>query len=199
MSALAVPPVWRPGGGGWTGVVLAGGKSSRMGRDKALIEVGGRSLLDLALDRLGPHVEELLVIGEPEKYGSVGPFVIADEWPGKGPLGGLATAMRYASNDRLLVVACDLPGLDGRLFELLKAQLGTATEAVVPRHDGLIEPLAAAYHRNAQPVFRRCVEQDVLKMADALALVRTSYVQVVPGRDGWPEDLFRNINAPGDL
>ncbi|MBL7962746.1 MAG: molybdenum cofactor guanylyltransferase [Flavobacteriales bacterium] len=184
---------------GWTGVVLAGGRSSRMGRDKALVEWEGRSLLDRALDKLDPHVREVLVIGEPEKYGHVGPFVIADEWPGKGPLGGLATAMRYASNDRLLVIACDLPGLNDRLFEMLKGQLGKATEAVVPRHDGLIEPLAAAYHRNAQPAFRRCVELDVLKMSDALGQVRTSYLEVVPGSDGWPADLFRNINRPGDL
>lgn len=184
---------------GWTGVVLAGGRSSRMGRDKALIEVDGRSLLDRALDKLDPHVAELLVVGEPEKYGHVGPFVIADEWPGKGPLGGLVTAMRYASNDKLLVVACDMPGLNDRLFDLLKTQLGTATEAVVPRHGGLIEPLASAYHRNAQPAFRRCVELDVLKMSDALSQVRTSFLEVHPGREGWPEDLFRNINRPTDL
>jgi molybdopterin-guanine dinucleotide biosynthesis protein A len=183
----------------WTGVVLAGGRSSRMGRDKALIEWAGRSLLDRALDRLDAHCAELLVIGEPEKYGHVGPFVIADEWPGKGPLGGITTAMRYASNDRLLVIACDMPALNDRLFDMLKAQLGTSTDAVVPRHEGLIEPLAAAYHRSAQPAFRRCVELDVLKMGDALSQVRTSFVEVIPGRDGWPGDLFRNINAPGDL
>ena len=184
---------------GWTGVVLAGGKSSRMGQDKALIELDGRKLLDRALDLLDPHVAELLVIGDPDKYGFVGPFVIGDEWPGKGPLGGIATAMRYASNDRLLVTGCDLPGLNERFFDLLKSQLGNATDAVVPRHEGLIEPLAAAYHRGAQPTFRRCVEIDVLKMSDALSQVRTSYVEVIPGRDGWPADLFRNINAPGDL
>jgi molybdopterin-guanine dinucleotide biosynthesis protein A len=184
---------------GWTGVVLAGGKSLRMGRDKALIEVDGRTLLDRALDALDPHCAELLVIGEQEKYGAVGPFVIADEWPGKGPLGGIATAMRYASNDKLLVVACDMPHLTTRLFDLLKANLGQFTDAVVPSHEGLLEPLAAAYHRSAQPVFRRCVELDVLKMSDALSQVRTSHVEIFPGRDGWPSELFRNINAPGDL
>lgn len=184
---------------GWTGVVLAGGKSSRMGQDKALIEIGGRSLLDLALDKLDPHVQELLVIGESEKYGHVGPFVIADEWPGKGPLGGLTTAMRYASNDRLLVIACDLPGLTSAFFDHLKTLLGAQTEAVIPRHGGLIEPLAAAYHRNAQPAFRRCVELDVLKMSDALTQVRTTFIEIEPGSEGWPADLFRNINAPGDL
>lgn len=186
-------------GQGWTGVVLAGGRSSRMGRDKALIEVDGRMLLDRALDKLDAHCIELLVIGEPEKYGHAGPCVIADEWPGKGPLGGIATAMRYASNDRLLVIACDMPALNERLFDVLKALLGPAADAVVPRHEGRIEPLAAAYHRSARPAFRRCVELDVLKMSDALSQVRTRFIEVIPGSDGWPPDLFRNINAPGDL
>ncbi|MBK9175131.1 MAG: molybdenum cofactor guanylyltransferase [Flavobacteriales bacterium] len=184
---------------GWTGVVLAGGKSLRMGSDKALIEIEGRTMLDRALDLLDPHCAEVLVIGEQEKYGSVGPFVIADEWPGKGPLGGIATAMRYASNDKLLVIACDMPHLNARLFDLIKTNLGQFTDAVVPRHDGLIEPLAAAYNRSAQPSFRRCVELDVLKMSDALSQVRTSYMEVLPGRDGWPAGLFRNINSPTDL
>ncbi|HRW90194.1 MAG TPA: NTP transferase domain-containing protein, partial [Flavobacteriales bacterium] len=78
-------------GGGWTGVVLAGGQSRRMGRDKALIEVEGRTLLDRAMDKLEPLVDELLVVGDPEKHGHLGPFVIGDDTPGQGPLGGLAT------------------------------------------------------------------------------------------------------------
>ena len=185
--------------GGWTGVVLAGGQSTRMGRDKALIQIGGRSLLDRALDRLEPLVDEVLVIGDPAKYGSVGPFVVADEWPGKGPLGGIATAMRYASNDRLLVTACDMPGLTPELLILLKHLLDRNTDAVVPRHDGHSEPLVAAYHRLARPIFRRCVELDVLRMSDALAQVRTRHVDLLPGTEGWPDDLFRNINGPDDL
>ena len=183
----------------WTGVVLAGGQSKRMGRDKALIEVDGRTLLDRAMDLLQPHVSELLVIGEPEKYGHLGPFVIGDAWPGKGPLGGLVTALRYASNDRILLLACDLPDLTPRLLEHLKIELGNSTDVVVPRHDGLIEPLVSAYHRRCLPVFQRCVEDDVLKMSDALALVRTTWVEVPPGKDGWPENLFRNVNSPSDL
>ena len=76
-----------------------------MGRDKALIEVNGRTMLDHALDLLQPHVNDLLVIGDPIKYGHVGPFVIADDIAGVGPLGGIITAMRYAAHDRSLVLA----------------------------------------------------------------------------------------------
>ena len=77
------------GAQGWTGVVLAGGRSSRMGQDKALIEIDGRTLLDRALDALQPHVDDLLVIGDPVKYGHVGPFVLADDIPGWEPLSAM--------------------------------------------------------------------------------------------------------------
>jgi molybdenum cofactor guanylyltransferase len=169
---------WTGGADGWTGVVLAGGRSSRMGRDKALIEVDGRTLLDRALDKLEPHVQELLVIGDPGKYGHVGPFVFADDIPGVGPLGGILTAMRYASNDRLLVLACDMPNVTPRLFEHLK--------------EGLTR-------EGCRSTFEARVAQGAWKVSDALEQVRATFVQICPGEEGWPQDLFRNINAPGDL
>ncbi len=190
---------WTGGADGWTGVVLAGGRSSRMGRDKALIEVDGRTLLDRALDKLEPHVQELLVIGDPGKYGHVGPFVFADDIPGVGPLGGILTAMRYASNDRLLVLACDMPNVTPRLFEHLKEGLTREGTAFVPACDGQLEPLAAAYHRRCRSTFEARVAQGAWKVSDALEQVRATFVQICPGEEGWPQDLFRNINAPGDL
>jgi molybdopterin-guanine dinucleotide biosynthesis protein A len=186
-------------GTGWTGVVLAGGRSSRMGRDKAMIEIDGRTLLDRALDRLEPHVQELLVIGDPAKYGHVGPFVVADDIPGVGPLGGILTAMRYASNDRLLVLACDMPNVTTRLFEDLKQGLVGDRSAFIPACDGKLEPLAAAYHRRCRSTFEACVAQGAWKVSDALEQVNATFVQICPGEDGWPDTLFRNINAPGDL
>lgn len=170
-----------------------------MGRDKALIEISGRSLLDLALDKLQEHVTDLLVIGDPQKYGAVGPFVIADDMPGNGPLGGLVTAMRYTSNDKLLVIACDMPGINDRLLELLKKELGNFTDAVVPQHGDRIEPLCAAYHRRCEQAFRNAINAGDLKLQNAVEHVRVNKILVQPGKDGWPVDLFRNLNYPADL
>ncbi|MCB9183127.1 MAG: molybdenum cofactor guanylyltransferase [Flavobacteriales bacterium] len=183
----------------WTGVVLAGGRSSRMGRDKALLELEGRTLLDRALDRIEPHVQELLVIGDPEKHGHVGPFVIADDVPGIGPLGGIITAMRYASNERLIVVACDMPNLTPAFFEFLKRAYPPDASALVPACDGRPEPLAAAYHRKCRTVLEACVAKGEWKVSHALEPIGATFVQLCPGEDGWPVDLFRNINTPGDL
>lgn len=183
----------------WTGVVLAGGQSSRMGRDKALVELDGITLLDRAIELLRPHAKEVLVIGDPDKYAPGHATVVPDDIPGKGPLAGLVTALKHARYVRLLVLACDLPNINDRLLIHLKNDLIGDVDAVVPRHDDFIEPLAAAYHRHAIELFERNIAADRLKMSDALGRVRTRYFELVPGEEGWPKDLFKNVNAPTDL
>jgi molybdenum cofactor guanylyltransferase len=186
---------------GWTGVILAGGRSRRMGQDKALmpLHAGGPTMLDHALDLISPVVDDLLVVGVPEAHGHVGPFVIPDDHPGLGPLGGLITAMRYASHDRLLVIAVDMPCLTTALFERLKRELGHFTDAAVPIHGGRPEPLVGAYHRRCASPFRERMTNGQLKMSEALDAVRTTWVEIGTGSGDWPEDLFHNVNHPEDL
>lgn len=184
---------------GWTGVVLAGGMSSRMGRDKALIEVDGLTLLEHAVQRLRPHAREVLVIGDPAIYGHLHSSVVPDDMPGQGPLGGIVTALRKARYVRVLVTACDMPAISDRLLIKLKRSLADGMDAAVPVHGDAWEPLCAAYHRHALEPFERCMQQGVLKMRSALATVRVEQVHVTPGSDGWPEDLFHNMNTPADL
>jgi molybdopterin-guanine dinucleotide biosynthesis protein A len=185
---------------GWTAVVLAGGRSSRMGRDKALIEVDGVTLLELAIERLRPHAREVLVIGDPEKYVNARARTIPDDLPGQGPLGGIVTALRHARYVRLLVTACDMPALNDRLFTRLKKQaLDLGGDAVVPRHPQGIEPLSAVYHKHCIEVFDRRLQAGEPRMSSALEAVDVRFLDLVPGEDGWPADLFRNINAPSDL
>lgn len=186
-------------GDGWTGVVLAGGRSSRMGQDKAMIEIDGRTLLDRALDALQPHVNDLLVVGDPERYGHVGPFVFPDDVPGIGPLGGISTALHYALHDRLIVLAVDMPNVNAALLQRLKKGYANGMDAYVPVCDGHVEPLVAAYHRRCRTTFEACVAQGKWKVAEALEKVNATYVQICSGEDGWPANLFRNINSPSDL
>ena len=183
----------------WSGVVLAGGRSSRMGHDKATIVLEGRTLLQRAIDLLAPHVDELLVIGDPAMHNDPLAVVVPDEQHGLGPLGGLVTALRKARHPLVVVVACDMPGLTGSFIERIQFELDHGLEAIVPGHDELIEPMAACYHRTCMAAFEQCIAQGRLKMSDALEQVHTMIVPIQPGHNGWPEDLFRNINAPGDL
>jgi molybdenum cofactor guanylyltransferase len=183
----------------WTGVVLAGGQSSRMGRDKALIVHQGMTLLDRQVELLRPHAKEILIIGDPANHASPYAAVIPDDTTGQGPLGGITTALRCARYVRLLVLACDLPNISDRLLLRLKAGLDNGVDAVVPQHGDGSEPLAAAYHRHAIEAFQRALGEGERKMSVALGRIHTIPLVLALGEDGWPTDLFRNLNAPSDL
>lgn len=183
----------------WTGVLLAGGQSSRMGRDKALMEIDGTSMLQRGIELLRPHAKEILIIGDPAKYATAHAQVVPDDTMGQGPLGGIITALKHARYVRLIVLACDLPNINDRLLMHLKQGLVGEVDAVVPRHDGLIEPLAATYHRHAIEAFQRNAAMGAFKMSDALAEVNAEHFDLAQGQDGWPADLFRNLNSPADL
>ena len=187
------------GNDNWTGAVLAGGKSSRMGEDKALMVRNGKTMLDHALDLIERATHELMIVGDPVKYGHVHPNTVNDIRPSCGPLAGITSVLHYSSNDQNLIIACDMPNLNTALFDQLKAFMHDGTDAIIPTHNGLIEPLAGAYHRRCAPVFKNCLDNTVFKMSDALALVSTTFVEVIPGTGKWPEDLFKNINAKEDI
>ena len=184
---------------GWTGVVLAGGKSSRMGHDKAMIEHEGVTLLQLGIERLRPLAREVIVIGDPEKYAEHWSHVIPDDSPGDGPLRGIATALKHARYVKVLVTACDMPSINDRLLIQLKNALDNGGDAIVPRHAGKVEPMAAAYHKRSLESFENCLSKGSYRLSDALVTVDTHFMDIVPGKFGWPLNLFRNIHSPSDL
>src|ERR1700676_3087716 len=142
------------------GFVLAGGRSLRMGRDKALLELGGVPLLLRAVGLIDCVLPRPTVIGHLEAYQSLGLEVLADDWPGAGPLGGIATALRNSRALWNLVVACDLPYLTKAWLEYLVGRaLASQAEATVPVNRGGTEPLCAMYHKKGEPAIRRALER----------------------------------------
>src|SRR3989441_2918291 len=104
------------------GFILAGGVSSRMGRDKALLEIGGVPLLVRTARLIEPLVAAVTVIGSPERYASLDLRVIPDAVAGVGPLGGIATALRFSASAWNLVLGCDLPYLTAKWLDRLMAR-----------------------------------------------------------------------------
>src|SRR5579875_3832675 len=116
-----------------TGAVMAGGKSSRLGRDKALLTIDGETLLARALRCVASVTAEQLVIGPPERAAQApGVRVVPDAYPGSGPLGGIYSALQAASHDSVLVVACDMPFLNGALLAYLLT-LAPGYDVVLPK------------------------------------------------------------------
>ena len=184
------------------GFILVGGVSRRMGRDKAQLAFGGRTLLERVTGALGAATSSMALVGARQKYAGLSLPNVADVHPAWGALGGIHAALSASKSDWILVVACDLPFVTRELFERLKTFAGEAVDAVVPTQpDGRPQPLCALYRRN------RCLAEAEKLIANGehtpralLAIVRTRYVQVselsdLPGA----ENFFLNLNTPEDF
>ena len=192
--------------GSIAGFILAGGESSRMGVDKGLLEIAGEPMIVRAARLVESVVgAPAVVVGTPEKYRELGLRAIADDWPGCGPLGGIATALRASEADWNLVVACDLPYLTREWLEfLLQRARDSAEEAVVPmnltaENKRGAEPLCAVYHKGCEPALRRALEHGVRKVTDGLAELRVEVIEPKEWK-GFDSDglLFKNVNTPTD-
>jgi molybdopterin-guanine dinucleotide biosynthesis protein A len=178
---------------GW---VLIGGRSSRMGVDKALVPIEGQPLALRVAAEVAKVCSSVSLVGDPEKYRALGLPVVPDEFPGRGPLAGIEAALRVTEADWNLIVACDMPTLDpallGELFEACLAA-GSADGALPAYADGRVEPLCAVYHRRCHPSIRAALVAGVCKVTDALQVLEIRYVRVAS------DAPFANLNTPEDL
>jgi molybdenum cofactor guanylyltransferase len=148
--------------------VLAGGASSRMGRDKALLAYRETTLVEYVAQAVREAIGSVALIGNPDRYCDLGHAVYRDKVPGCGPLGGIYTALSVSPADWNLVVACDMPGISARALRGLidpEAEPGRNCVMAVGS-GGEPEPLCALYHRRCLPVLDRAILDKRLKMRD---------------------------------
>jgi molybdenum cofactor guanylyltransferase len=182
------------------GFILAGGESSRMGRDKALLEIGGVALIVRTARLVESVVGAPVVIGGTEASRALGLRSIADDFPGAGPLGGIATALRASNAEWNLVVACDLPYLTKEWLDFLVARaLASSADAVLPMNTRGAEPLCAIYNKRAESAIRSALERGTRKVTDGLASLRVETIEPAEWKAFDSEGLlFKNMNSPED-
>jgi molybdopterin-guanine dinucleotide biosynthesis protein A len=182
-----------------TGVVLAGGRSSRFGRDKALLELDGETLLARAVRTLSAVAGEVLVLGPEHRAAQVpGARVIPDERPGDGPLPALATALGAMQGERMIAVATDMPLLNPLLLRhLLDRSVGY--DVTVPRVGGRTQQLHAVYAGSCLPAIESQLQAGDLKIDRFFGAVRTLVIEENEITSLDPGLLsFRNINTEAD-
>lgn len=186
------------------GYILAGGASSRMGSNKALLAFEGQPLVVRAAATVAATGIGVTVVGNPELYAPLGLQAIADDEPGLGPLGGIATALAHSRHAWNLIVAVDLPFLTAEWLAALvdRALASKSARAILPRSERGLEPLCAVYHRDCLPGIRSALARGVRKVTDGLAGPPPCPVEQIPPGE-WkrfaPEGrLLENINTLPD-
>ena len=181
-------------------IVLAGGQSRRMGRDKALIDYQGQPIIAHVIDTLRVLADDVVVVSNrSDLYGSFGARVVADYDPPCGPLGGIAVGLRAAQHPLAVVVACDMPFLNVSLLHWL-IDLAQDYDAVVLQTGDEFEPLHAVYRRDCyQPIVQR-LERGERRVISFFADVRLRPVPQAEWRvlDPLGRSLV-NLNTPDDL
>ena len=183
-----------------TAFILAGGKSTRMGADKAFVALQGRTLLARALELARSVAGEVRIVGDRTKFAAFAP-VVEDVFPGCGPLAGIHAALRASLTDLNLMLAVDLPLISPELVQYLVTRArGTSATVTAASANGGWQPLCAVYRRQFADAAEQALQSGNYKIAP---LFQPSLTQLVSEREladaGFPADIFRNVNTPEEL
>ncbi len=199
-----------------SGIILAGGQSRRMGRDKASVELDGKPIIQRALDAVRAVCAETIVVAnDAEAYARWGARVVSDVYPGKGSLGGIFSGLRAAREEYVLAVACDMPFLNVELLRYL-VSLAPQSDVVIPRaldpsarlargdarsaRASNLHPLHAVYSKNCLAAMEARLKADDLRPISFHDAVRVRVVEAEEIDRFDPEHRsFFNVNTPEDV
>lgn len=180
-----------------TGLVLAGGASRRMGRDKALMELGGRPLIQIVVERMAVVCAEVIIVaGDATSYTRFGVPVVVDRFRDVGVLGGLHAGLAVAGYELALAVGCDMPFLKPELLRAFAAW-AEGYDVALLRHEGYLEPLHGAYRRTCLPSIEAAIRAGKRRIVSFFPHVRVRTIGLDDVRPLDPElNSFRNVNTP---
>jgi molybdopterin-guanine dinucleotide biosynthesis protein A len=183
-----------------TAFVLAGGKSSRMGEDKAFLELKGKTLLERALRNLRALTPETMIVGERSRFATFGP-VVEDVFRNRGPLGAIHAALTASATEFNLMLAVDLPFIDVAFLRYLVKQAQKAEALVtVPRAQERLQPLCAIFRKGFQQLAGYSLMRGENKIDLLFDTVNTRIIEEAEiTREGFFPTIFDNVNTPADF
>lgn len=179
------------------GVILAGGKSSRMGTNKSLLPIQGKASVERVSDELKTVTDNVIIIANESKtYDFLQIKRYSDRHVDKGPLAGLESALYHADADIYFIAACDMPFIDGRIYTYLLEQIAHY-DAVVPVYNGQNHPLAAIYRRSILSQIQQQIANNNLRVKSFFEHINVHYIDKFNGiPDSIVEKHFFNMNNP---
>ena len=184
-------------------IILAGGRSLRFGRNKALEIINGKSLIEGVVERIKLVSNQILIVTSPGEL--IFPVaseveILVDLYPGKGPLGSIYTGLLASQSSHSSVVACDMPFLNIELLNYMN-ELSQDFDIVIPRlEEGKVEPLHAIYSKSCLDIIKTQLENDYLQISHLLTMLRVRYIERAECQNFDSQLLsFFNINNKSDL
>ncbi len=180
-----------------TGIILAGGKSSRIGKNKALLKIGEKQIIKLIVEKLRIAFGNVLVVANSSfDYQFLGVRIVQDIVSGKGPLGGIYTGLVTSQSEYNFICGCDMPFLNVNLLRFMSSQIDDS-DIIVPVVKGFVEPLHSIYAKRCLPAIRSHLEAENLKVKNFFPEVTCKYLPEAKTNKYDPKLLsFFNVNTP---
>ena len=178
-----------------TGIVLAGGKSTRMGTDKAFLELNGKPFITYILETVQRCTEDVFVVSTNQKLDELGVTRFPDSVPGLGPVGGIYTGLLHFKTEFNLVVACDTPFLNQDTIHCLIEGIDEKHDAFIVQCEGIQMPLISIYRKSCLPFFTQAVDEKKLGLQKLLTTMQTKTILLPKSHS----KSVMNINTPSDF
>ncbi|MBF6598201.1 MAG: molybdenum cofactor guanylyltransferase [Fermentimonas sp.] len=184
-----------------TGVILAGGKSSRMGFNKASAEINGETMLNIMIEKLCEVTPNIIVSSGSISYPDIPWLQIPDEFPQYGPMGGIYSILKTSTTNLNLIVSCDIPLVSVSLLKYIvsEAKENGALITVPVDCTGQPQMLCAVYHKDILSILKQQIESNQLKMKSLLYLVTVGYINISKEHPIYNEYDFINVNTISTL
>ncbi len=179
------------------GYILAGGKSSRMGRDKGLIVLEEKTIIQHVIEQLKPTVNKLVLVSNNPEYKKFGLEVIGDIIKNIGPAGGIHAALNHTDTEQNFIVSCDMPFITTLAVEFLIYQ-SSQTQITVPVYNQKIEPMFGVYSKECLLKWSWLIQQGVIRLQDILSHFSVLKLNV-DGNSLFYDSVFININTQEDF
>lgn len=178
-----------------TGIILSGGKSTRMGTDKGFLMYEGKRFVEYSIEALKPLVSNVIIVSDNEDYDAFGLKRIEDVIKNAGPLAGIYSGLKHASTVYGLVLSCDIPLINSEVLEKLIDAVDSDSEVIQIESQGKNMPLIALYKKSCEPIFLKLLNQGERRLQFAVNQCKVKHVLLTS-----EDELFtKNINTPEQL
>lgn len=181
-----------------TGIVLAGGRSSRMGEEKSLMKLNGKTMIEFSIAALKPLCSQVIISSDRMVYDFTGCEVWPDEIKQQAPIVGIYSCLKRSKTDVNIILSCDMPLISSQFLKFL-LENSVNNEVTIPIHqNGMIEPLCGIYKKSALETLKNSIEEKHYSIRDCI--IKTAYCLVrLDEGSPFPENIFKNVNTPNDF
>jgi len=178
-----------------TGIVLAGGKSSRMGTDKGFLLLNNKPFVQYSIDALKPLVSEIIIVSDHSDYDIFGCKRILDITKNAGPVAGICAGLEASNTDYNIILSCDIPLVNSKILETLINHIDNTSQIIQVESQGKSMPLIAVYRKDVAHTFKTCLEQDERRLRVAIKQCKSKHVAL----DDADAFTTMNVNTKTEL